>query len=267
MKKYFILLTLVFSYQSFASSEICSRVQSGVAEYLEDPMTRISFQNQGGLLGGGVCWWHSRFQRAGAFLAVFAPEKPKPTKFQAYQIVQSLRSMNKIVEIPGYENFYQFTRANHKYIQSLFENWQIQDGLYNQEWIRGLSGDWELPADKMKVRMDTLFRQFNKSIQPMWIMAQMKGVTSHSFIVLGMTKTENGYSMRLIDSKDPSRTKTYEYKVGQRFIRGNFETSSFVPYLGFQKDFLLITKAIERKCGKIFGYTDELPRGEIEIKK
>ncbi len=263
MKKFILLFALISSH-SFAS-ELCERVGEGLNSYLLETSSRISFRNQGGLMNGGVCWWHSRLQRSSAFLAEFQPEADKPSDAKVKAILRSLKLMNSTVVIPGYVDFYSFTRANFKLVQAFLESWQREDGFLNQEWIRGISGQYELPADEMKVRMDTLYSQFTKSLQPVWIMAQIKGITSHSFLLLEMNPIENGYELKLIDSNAPIQTKTTIYREGQRFLKNLSDSYSFVPYLGFQKDLVAIKKTIEKACGNILGVDDFIPMGEIEI--
>src|SRR5690606_497658 len=50
---------------------------------------RLGLVNGGGLLGSGVCWWHSQFQRAALFLTYLRPDLPKPSLLKAFQIVSS----------------------------------------------------------------------------------------------------------------------------------------------------------------------------------
>lgn len=264
MKKHLALLVLLSL--DVSAQNLCQRVSEGVVGYLEDPESRLSFKNRGGLFNGGVCWWHSRLQRSSAYLAEFKPELQKPSLEQVKQIIRQLKSMSKVVVIPGYADFYSFTKTYEAEVQDVLEIWQREDGFFNHQWVRGISGKYELPAPEMKVRMDTLHEQFLKSPHPMWVMAQIKGVESHAFLVMRMNPIENGYEIEVIDSNVPAQRKTFIYQVGQKFLQHPKEKYSFVPYLGFQKDYQLIEASVEKKCGNVFGFeSSEIPKGEIEL--
>ena len=266
MKKYLALL--VFLSFNISAQTLCQRVTDGVVPYLEKSESRISFKNRGGLFKGGVCWWHSRLQRSSAYLADFKPDLPKPTQEQVKLIIRQLKAMSKIVIIPGFADFYSFTKAYESEVQNVLEIWQREDGFFNQQWVRGISGKYELPAPEMKIRMDTLHEQFLKSPHPIWIMAQIKGVESHSFLVLAMNPIENGYDLEVIDSNVPGQRKLFTYQVGQKFLKHPKDKYSFVPYLGFQKDYQLIEASIEKQCGNVFGLeSSEIPMGEIELEE
>ena len=264
MKKYLFSLFLIsFNLQA---QNVCERIQQGVIPYLETQESRIQFKNRGGLFNGGVCWWHSRLQRASSYLVEFKPGMNPPSKNEVSKILKSLRAMNTSVIIPGYADFLSFTEANKAEVQNMLEGWQKEDGFINQEWVRGISGKYELPATEMKTRMDNLYNMFQKSPHPMWVMAQIKGITSHAFLVLEMVPQGAGYEIRLIDSNEPLITKTYNYVSGDRFLKHPKDKYSFVPYSGFQKDYDLILAAVVRRCGDILDFDkSEIPRGEIEV--
>lgn len=266
MKKYLALLVLLSL--NVSAQTICQRVSEGVIPYLESSESRISFKNRGGLFNGGVCWWHSRLQRSSAYLADFKPDLPKPTQTQVEQIIRQLKSMSKIVVIPGFADFASFTKAYEAEVQNVLEIWQREDGFFNQQWIRGISGKYELPPEEMKVRMDTLHDQFLKSPHPVWVMAQIKGIESHSFLILSMNPVANGYELEVIDSNVPSQRKMFTYQLGDRFLQHPKDKYSFVPYLGFQKDFELIEASVEKQCGNIMRFdSTEIPRGEVELEE
>ena len=227
----------------------------------------MSFKNHGGLFNGGVCWWHSRFQRSSAYLAEFSPQKSKPSAEEVQAILRHLKSMNKVVEIPGFENFNSFSKAYEKEIQQILEVWQREDGFINQQWLRGISGKYELPPIEMKKRMDTLHVQLMNSPQPIWIMAQIKGVTSHAMLILSMNQTETGYELSVVDSNFPQDRKTLTYEFGQRFLKHPKDKYSFVPYLGFQKDFKSLEASYSKHCGKDFGLKTKIPAGDIEVSR
>jgi hypothetical protein len=252
---------LLFSVPVFAQ-DFCTRSQDNIKVMLADTASRISFENDGGLFNGGVCWWHSRLQRSSAYLVRFVPGEPQPSKPELDKILHSLRTMDNVVLIPGYSDFLTFSKDYHNEIQDMLNDWQKRDGFLNFEWLRGISGRSELDPDKMKERMDDVYRYYKNSPSPLWIMAQIKGVTSHSLLVLQMNQTENGYDLEVIDSNHPLKTLLITYSMGDRSLKNDKYT--FVPYTGFQNDFRLITKAIAHACGDVLSKSD-VEDGDIEV--
>ena len=67
-------------------SELKKRLDMGLLDpqilinYSSETTNLMSFKNQGGLFNGGVCWWHSRFQRNIFYLSIFRPDLNKPLK-------------------------------------------------------------------------------------------------------------------------------------------------------------------------------------------
>jgi len=249
MKKLVILSTLLFSCLPLTgqAKEICNRSRKELFQQFKTDENRIAFENDGGLFNGGVCWWHSRLQRSSVYLARFSPEKQKPTQAEAEAIVNQLAHLSGVVEIPGYQNFYEFSLDHPKIIQHELNQWQKRDGFLNQQWIRGLSGKNHLSADQLKSQMNNIFGQFQKSEPGLWLMVQMKGITSHALLLLNMVKTEQGYLLTTIDSNFPDTTVSFDYHFGDTFLR--YGGSTFVPYAGFQKDMLKINQALEQYCG------------------
>ena len=136
---------------STTKEEFCSdrKDHNYFKELLEDDNNRLSFSNRGGLLNGGVCWWHSRFQRNSIYLTMYNPDLPTPTEKEAKKIISNIRKGKKIVIIPGFDNFYDFSRKYYSLIQKELEKWQRRDGFIRQSWITGLSGDYEVSADEL----------------------------------------------------------------------------------------------------------------------
>ncbi len=246
MKLFFFFLILA-SLESSAQT-LCQRIEGGISNYLEDSTSRINFKNHGGLLNGGVCWWHSRLQRSSAYLVEFEPKMSIPTSEEAIKILKKIKAMKSVVVIPGFEDFNSFTNFFSKEVQQFLEAWQREDGFLNQQWLRGISGRSELSSDDMIARMDILYAQFQNSPTPVWIMAQIKGVSSHAFLILDMKTVANGYALRLIDSNHPLDTRLLNYERGQKFLKHVKENYSFVPYFGFKKDSLNLQMVIRKYC-------------------
>lgn len=262
--KYLFLLILASG--QLMAQPLCERASGqNPLNYLGQVDSRISFKNRGGLFNGGVCWWHSRMQRSSVYLAEFKPTAAKPDSAEVEKILRDLKSMKKVVTIPGYADFKTFTAEHQDKVQSILEVWQREDGFINQQWLRGISGKSELEPDQMRLRMDQLFDQVQASPQPVWIMAQIKGITSHSFLVLDMQVVEGGYELSLVDSNHPLDAKLVIYQYGQRALKHPRDKYTFVPYLGFQKDFTLIHGALKQYCGRSYWQNKSIPVGEIEV--
>lgn len=257
---FFLFPTLVLA------SDFCVRTQSELKEHLMQEDSRIAFKNGGGLFNGGVCWWHSRLQRASAYLIKFAPEKNPPTVPEVNQILTTLVTMKRVVTIPGYRDFKTFTHDFQGLVQAYLDRWQRYDGFYNLEWIRGISGKAELSPELLREHMKGLYSYYKSSPTPLWIMAQIKGITSHSLLVLKMTETENGYDLEVIDSNHPQETIALQYHDGDRSLHARGERYTFIPYVGFQNDFRLISRALKSECGSLAAPLplDELQDGAIE---
>ena len=129
----------------------------GIQEILLNPRTTLSFRNQGGLFGGGVCWWHSRFTRNAAYIVRFRPDLAAPTEAEAKKIIKSIRRAKKIVEVPGFDSLLDFSRRHGDLILRELEAWQRKDGFINQQWVAGLSGSSENKPEALERKMDDLF--------------------------------------------------------------------------------------------------------------
>ncbi|MBU6154322.1 MAG: hypothetical protein KGP28_08485 [Bdellovibrionales bacterium] len=228
------------------SRELCSRERSEIIAKFEAIENRIGFRNDGGLFDGGVCWWHSRLQRSSIYLARFEPGLPRPSRGEAKTIIENLVRLNSVVTIPGYSNFNSFSRDYQELIQQALNEWQLRDGFIQQQWIRGLYGRPSLPPAILRERMSKIFVKFKESKPGLWIMAQFPGITSHSLLLLGMTRTSSGFDLKVIDSNRPEVMRTLIYRYGDRSIQlGN---EGFTPFVGFQSDQEKIDATLRNNC-------------------
>lgn len=267
MKNLFLGLLFLIPTLSY-SSDFCSRDRLDIKSLLLESQTRIAFRNSGGLFNKGVCWWHNRLQRSAVYLARFRPELPRPSTKEVRRILEFLKIMDRVVIIPGYADFESFSRDYQKSIQSLLNQWQKFDGFINHEWRRGISGSSSLAPSEMKKRMDHVYKFYRTSPTPLWIMAQIKGITSHSFLVLSMEKLTHGYVMSVIDSNHPLETIKIDYYEGDTSLHGPRKKYTFVPYVGFQSDFHKIKLALRNHCNEakfLSPLPEQIPMGEIEI--
>ncbi len=264
--KQMVFLILIFS-ASANAADFCQRQAPDILQLAENKSSRISFKNSGGLFNGGVCWWHSRLQRASIYLARYAPEKELPSKGELKKILKHLKNMDSVVEIPGFSDFGSFTRKYENEVQSMLNQWQKEDGFINQQWIQGLSGRSRLPASKLRQKMDQIFISYKKSPTLVWLMAQIKGVTSHALLLVEMRESAHGYDLGVIDSNSPLKTKYIGYNHGDEFLKFDSSSYQFVPYTGFQQDFVKIFTSLNNHCenrSSLFP-TYDFQSGDIEL--
>jgi hypothetical protein len=254
------VLTLSVTLPAFAQAELLQNPPSSRQEFCEqsklssiaiqrseNPDNQLAFNNYGGLFNGGVCWWHSLFQRAALYLAVFKPELPKPTAEEVKKIVHSLAAGKKVVEIPGYRNLREFSADWESIIQSKLEEWQLVDGFLKFAWIRGLSGSPSIAPLKLEqkiVALDDLVHG-QKDIQ--WMMLQLDGISSHAALLIDAVNEKPKYSLSVLDSNFAGMTREFDYNSGDRSIFDPLYRR-FVPYLGRRSDLVKFKTAISRYC-------------------
>ncbi len=214
-----------------------------------DPANRISFRNAGGLINGGVCWWHSFLEQRQIYLTVYRPELPKPTKEQVTGILDSYLRGNAVVEMPGYGNFYDFSLEWHELIQQMLNRWQITDGLTGS-WLNGLAGSSKVSSEELRDRMDALFKEVDGRKRIVWQKLQFPGITAHAWLVADMSRTDYGdygYKLTVIDS-NYSRPYTVSYFYGDTAISVP-GYPNFVGYTQHLRELDKISRAQKKYCG------------------
>jgi hypothetical protein len=252
-----LIMGLIFSATAMAETasqnkaEFCADRENTeyYQKFLLNKENRLSFTNHGGLANGGVCWWHSRFTRKAAYLAIYRPELPKPSKEEAYDIVLAIRMGNKVVEVPGYRNLYEFSRDFKDIIQQRLERWQVGDGFMRQQWTVGLWGASQVSADEMRERMDELYEEVVENNDVAYQVLQIKGVVAHAWLVVDMERTANGYNIQVIDSNYMTPT-TYSYRHGMTNLRSPY-WGQFVPRTGKKSEMNKMKKIVSKFCKNI----------------
>lgn len=255
-RKFFALTLLVSSLTAFAQDDEQAKIAkenfcnkradiNSIQEILLNPKATLSFSNQGGLFGGGVCWWHSRFTRNAAYVVRFRPDLAAPTEAEAKKIIKSIRSAKKIVEVPGFANLYDFSRSYDDLILRELEAWQRKDGFINQQWVAGLSGSSENKPEALEKKMNDLFVRIQAG-EVVYQKLQMPGVVAHAWLVLGMTQTSDGYQLLVLDSNTYA-PDTYTYRKGMTSF--NYHGFSyFVPYTGKTKEEAKLKRIVAKDC-------------------
>jgi hypothetical protein len=218
-------------------NEFCNRLKSPekIQTMSDDSENLISFKNNGGLLNGGVCWWHSRFQRNLFYLSILKPNDQRPDDDKIKKIIHSIRIGKSIIEISGFSSISEFTETYKSMIQAELDKWQLYDGVVLGGWIDGLKGDTKIDPNILLEKMNTLNTYINVDKKIAYQKLQIKGITSHAWLVVNYKQNETGADLGYIDSNNPRSTMLYQYKKGDDsfYVSGY---GHFVPYLEFQKE-------------------------------
>lgn len=234
---------------SQSMGQFCADRDSG--EFVKDLTINyenlMGFNNRGGIGNGGVCWWHSRFQRNALYLTIFKPAERTPNLKEAQLIIEKIRAGKEIITIPGYRNFFEFSLDWRSTIQKELEKWQKSDGILKFNWVVGLSGSSVVKADKMQEMMDELYEYVEGEGNIAYQKLQIKGIVAHAWLVVRMNKVDNGYDLEVIDSNFAKQTNIYKYRSGMT----NFnhpDYGNFTPYLEREKELDNVKLAILKEC-------------------
>lgn len=236
-------------------AEFCARFgvneadRQSIQDLSTEPTNLMAFKNNGGLFNGGVCWWHSRFQRNIFYLSQFKPDAPRLTKTQEIKnLIKEIRLGKSVVTITGFANFSEFSSAYQQLIQSELNDWQLYDGVILGSWIDGLKGETKVKAETLKSMLDEVYNYVEVEKKIAYQKLQIKGITSHAWLVIGMKKGNSGYELGLIDSNNPRMTENYSYKFGdESFVDKSY--GNFVPYLEFKREELRLLSVAKAYCG------------------
>lgn len=251
-----LILCALLSVNTFAGTlpttknEFCARFEdsSVLTSYADESSNLMSFKNQGGLFNGGVCWWHSRFQRNIFYLGIMRPDLNKPSAREVKALIKEIRAGEKVVTIPGFANFSEFTETYKKEIIAELEAWQLYDGVVLGSWIDGLKGDTKVKPDVLKGMMDKVFNYVAVNKKIAYQKLQIKGITSHAWLITNMKEAPGGgYEIGLIDSNNPRQCENYSYKNGdESFFEKGY--GNFVPYLEFTREEERISSVAKTYC-------------------
>lgn len=209
-----------------------------------DSANLMAFANDGGILNLGTCWWHSRLQQAALYLARFSPSSPKPSLTEARKMIAMLATLRTVVVIPGYSNWREFSHAWQMQIQEKLNAWQIQEGVWGFSWITGLSGESQLPPEKLRAEIESIRGDVEILNRISYTRLQLPGIESHSLLVVGVEPTKNGkgYILHVIDSNRPHQITKVFYTFEMMTVYGG------VLYLERRQDFRHIATALKNSC-------------------
>lgn len=203
----------------------------------------IAFSNEGGIWKSGVSIQHARFQRNSLYLAAFRAEKPRSSYEEIKSVIKDIRVGKKVVEINGFDNFYEFSHIYKQLIQKELERWQLQDTLTGA-FIWPNAGKNEVSSEKMKLIMDQIHNEvcINNSIA--LVQLNIKGFKPHAWLITEMNKTDDGYAFKYLDSNTTELRNPENgfYKEGDTSLK--IYGVKCVPYLRYKSDMVYIFKAI-----------------------
>ena len=231
--------------------EYCALKADDFFTMIKKQENRIGFVNQGGMMNKGTCWWHSRFQRAMTYLAVFNPNAAMPEASQIQVILKKLQRGREVVEIPGYKNVREFTLINYRQIQKLFNDWQKDDGIKKFSWLNGLKGRSQVSAYSMQKKMNELFEEVEVKKRITYIKLQVPGIAAHSWLVLDVEVISDGLRVTAVEPnwKD-LRVVDYVRGWGTLVLK---DFKKGVPYVQRTKDFARYSAAAEQYCRGLGG--------------
>ncbi len=255
MKK--ALLSLIFTTLSFqalgleaakSNREFCGiqKDTNAIQDLAKNPSNHLSFRNQGGLINGGVCWWHSRFTRNALHLAIYRPDLAKPTVAQMKSIIKDIRAGKTVVTIPGFSNLSEFSRSARDLIQDELNAWQRFDGFVRQQWVVGLSGSTTTTSQDLSKKMDDLYEYVAINNNIAYQKLQMPGIVSHAWLVVDVDKTPGGYDLHIHDSNFYG---VVNFKYNQGMTNFTYvDRSPFVPYTEQERELRNVKTVASRFC-------------------
>lgn len=185
----------------------------------------IAFGNEGGILGMGVCWWHSRFTRAALYLAWFDPGGERPDARGARSMIAAVMAADRVVRIPGYANLREFSLENRPVLQRFLERMQLCDGILRFQWMNGLAGRTRIAPDAMNRLVDGIRGEVS-SRGLAWVKLKNSRYDAHSWIVTGRESLPDGRDrFTYLDSNTPGREGVWIHSPG--------EDSISIPGAGF----------------------------------
>lgn len=229
---------------------------------IRDPMNRLAFRNEGGwrwsddeYIVSGVCWWHSRFQRAATYLAIFDPAGEKPTDRRAVQIVDDLAHFRKRVVISGYKNLYEFTKEHEKVIQNELERWLKRDAISGvMRTLNPLRESFKTSRNDLRQWMARLDYLVNEHRIIPFVLQQVKGLKAHASLVIGMElgfemisgkKQWTGFVLEMLDS-NTFQIDTVRYRFGDETLKGY--SHEFSPSVDYDSDLFKVWEIMDRDC-------------------
>lgn len=204
---------------------------------------RLDFFNPSGPLDIGLCWWHSRLQRNATYLCYYDPHKDAPTKREAKKIVKRIISAWDVVEVPGYTCLNEFSSDFYDIFTKELGKWQIIDSFFLFQWIRGLKGKPQQNEEDFTKTLRELYQYVNRDHKIAYVMQQIPGFDAHAFLIPHISKTDDEYTVAIVDSNYPNNTFQLILKEGSN--------SPVLPIIGHLSLYLQFDSELDKCLSRI----------------
>jgi len=196
----------------FASSDICQMKAEDFLAKASHPLNLTPNYNAPGPLGTGMCWWHSKMQRAAVYLAVFdRPDSAKPTTAEALHIFAKLRDLKEVVSVPGFTNWFDFSKAYKTEFYQILGHWEVRDTLQLQ-FLKGIRSTETSPETLRKISQEV-----NEYKRLTFLLLKMPLLEAHSWLAQSFDLNGSDFKAGFIDSNSPHHVNSYESK-GNTFL-------------------------------------------------
>lgn len=209
--------------------------------------------------GYGICWWHSRFQRAATYLAYYSPKKSRPTEMQAQSIIKSIVRMSKVVEIPGFRNLDEFSEKYKDFIIEELEIWQIRESYKSaMRSINPLFPSFYSYDSNLHHTFERLNHLVNVDKVIPFVIEQLPGIDAHSYLVIKVDTLKydpwkGTMVLTLVDSAYMNLIRVVidpETKNRIRVLEPNNELGKATNaiYIDFSRDLRKIERSLRAFC-------------------
>lgn len=215
-----------------ASGDICQMTAEDFLAKAAHPGNLTANANASGPLNTGLCWWHSKMQRAAIYLAVFdRPAQPRPTQAEAIQIFKQLRDYKAVVSIPGFIDWNEFTEAFRLEFYQVLGHWEIQESL-RLGFVQGLRA--EVPTSTQMLQK--ISDEVNDYKRVTFLLLKMRYLEAHSWLVQSMDLKGSDFKMDFIDSNWSNHVTVYEsHENTYRYSKHNGLHKEVDVATGFRK--------------------------------
>lgn len=238
------------------ASEVSYEEKSYLVQLEPRFITRIA--NSRGDWNLGLCWWHSRMQRAAVYLVDFDPTAKKATKAEAKVIFAKLSHFEPVV-LPGYQSFANFSYDFKDEFTAELSRWQkrttFEDpGIALGAWARKTFSSEEQLYRESSVRLDGLLNDMQTQPRPIFIMLSASSGL-HSFLITGFHASGDGtVRLQYFDSAHPGNPHSWMIRWEGVMILLDPSRDTAETYLSFhtqfEKDFDAIEAGLRTKCGQ-----------------
>lgn len=191
----------------FASADICQMKADDFLTKAAHPLNLMANYNADGPLGTGMCWWHSKMQRAAIYLAIFdRPDLPKPTTAEALNIFAKLRDLKEVVSIPGFANWFDFSNAYKTEFYQILGHWEVRDTLQLQ-FLKGIRSTEANPEMLKKISQEV-----NDYKRLTFLLLKMPLLEAHSWLAQSFELNGADFEVGFIDSNSPHNVNNYKSK-------------------------------------------------------